>query len=116
MSSNPFSPSFGTSPPVLAGRDDILDMFVEAVETGPAHPACQLADYAFLLGFRRVVPPCGFCSPGSRPAGLAGRGGLPPALGHLPAVVPGRFPLACDPGDAPMHPVAVYGDEVVEAA
>lgn len=36
---NLFSPSFGTSPPLLAGRDEILDMFSEATETGPTHPA-----------------------------------------------------------------------------
>ena len=39
MATNPFSPSFGTSPPLLAGRDEILDMFAEAVASGPTHPA-----------------------------------------------------------------------------
>lgn len=38
MAPNPFSPSFGISPPVLAGRDDILDGFEEAIATGPSHP------------------------------------------------------------------------------
>lgn len=31
---NPFKPSFGTSPPVLAGRNDILERFTEALEEG----------------------------------------------------------------------------------
>lgn len=35
---NPFSPSFGVSPPVLAGRDDILDDVDDALATGPTHP------------------------------------------------------------------------------
>ena len=41
---NPFSPSFGTSPPVLAGRDAILDSIGDALATGPTHP-----DYTTLL-------------------------------------------------------------------
>jgi hypothetical protein len=32
---NPFHPSFGTSPPILAGRDDLIAEFVEAIEDGP---------------------------------------------------------------------------------
>jgi hypothetical protein len=32
---NPFHASFGVSPPLLVGRDDILDDFVEALEDGP---------------------------------------------------------------------------------
>lgn len=35
---NPFSPTFGTSPPALAGRDEILEDLDEAFETGPTHP------------------------------------------------------------------------------
>ena len=35
---NPFSPSFGTSPPVLAGRDVILDSVGDALAAGPTHP------------------------------------------------------------------------------
>jgi len=47
-SSNPFSPTFGASPPVLAGRDDILDDVDDAFETGPTHP-----DYTTLfIGIR----------------------------------------------------------------
>jgi len=32
---NPFHPSFGVSPPLLVGRDDLIDGFVEAIEDGP---------------------------------------------------------------------------------
>ena len=32
---NPFHPSFGVSPPLLVGRDQLLDEFVEAIEDGP---------------------------------------------------------------------------------
>jgi hypothetical protein len=32
---NPFHPSFGVSPPLLVGRDHLLDEFVEALEDGP---------------------------------------------------------------------------------
>lgn len=32
---NPFHPSFGVSPPLLVGRDAVLDDFVEALEDGP---------------------------------------------------------------------------------
>ena len=41
---NPFSPSFGTTPPLLAGRDEVLARFAEAIETGPTHP-----DYTLLV-------------------------------------------------------------------
>ncbi len=36
--SNPFLPTFGTSPPMLAGRDDVIARFHRAFERGPAHP------------------------------------------------------------------------------
>jgi hypothetical protein len=32
---NPFHPSFGVSPPLLVGRDQLIDEFVEALEDGP---------------------------------------------------------------------------------
>lgn len=32
---NPFHASFGVSPPLLVGRDDVLDEFTEALEDGP---------------------------------------------------------------------------------
>jgi len=35
---NPFTPSFGVSPPLLVGRDDVLDRFREALEDGPGSP------------------------------------------------------------------------------
>ena len=45
---NPFTPAFGTSPPVLAGRDDILDDWEIALEAGSKHP-----DFTLLfLGMR----------------------------------------------------------------
>lgn len=45
---NPFSPTFGAPPPVIAGRDDILDDIGDALETGPTHP-----DYtALFVGVR----------------------------------------------------------------
>lgn len=35
---NPFTPSFGVSPPLLVGRDDDLELLVEALEEGPGSP------------------------------------------------------------------------------
>ncbi|WP_423919933.1 ATP-binding protein [Candidatus Poriferisodalis sp.] len=35
---NPFAPTFGSVPPVMAGRDDILDTIYEALVTGTTHP------------------------------------------------------------------------------
>lgn len=35
---NPFTPSFGVSPPLLVGRDEDLERFVEAIEEGPGSP------------------------------------------------------------------------------
>jgi len=32
---NPFKPSFGVSPPLLVGRDDLIEEFAEALEDGP---------------------------------------------------------------------------------
>ena len=37
-SSNPYRPSWGAPPPVLAGRDEQLDEAMEALEAGPRHP------------------------------------------------------------------------------
>lgn len=45
---NPFAPTFGTAPPLLAGRDDILMGIADAWTTGPTHPA-----YTSLLLGRR---------------------------------------------------------------
>lgn len=41
---NPFLPTFGTSPPVLAGRDREVARFARAFEDGPRHP-----DYTMLI-------------------------------------------------------------------
>ncbi|MGB9112096.1 MAG: ATP-binding protein [Acidimicrobiales bacterium] len=32
---NPFKPSFGATPPLLVGRQDLIDTFVEGLESGP---------------------------------------------------------------------------------
>ena len=45
---NPFVPTFGTAPPALAGRDEILADIAGAWSTGPTHP-----DYTALLIGRR---------------------------------------------------------------
>ncbi len=47
---NPFLPTFGTSPPVLAGRDDVVARFTRAFERGPIHP-----DYTMLISGMRGV-------------------------------------------------------------
>lgn len=36
---NPFTPTFGTSPPVIAGRQELIDDFRDAVAEGPGSPA-----------------------------------------------------------------------------
>lgn len=38
MARNPFTPTFGVSPPRLAGRSDLLDEFAAALEDGPGAP------------------------------------------------------------------------------
>jgi hypothetical protein len=35
---NPFTPSFGAPPPLLVGRDDLLDLFEDALDEGPGSP------------------------------------------------------------------------------
>lgn len=35
---NPFKPSFGVSPPLLVGRDELIEEFGEALEDGPGAP------------------------------------------------------------------------------
>ena len=45
---NPFVPTFGTSPPLLAGRDGVITRFERALRQGPTHP-----DYTLLLTGRR---------------------------------------------------------------
>lgn len=41
---NPFLPTFGSSPPMLAGRDEVVARFERAFERGPQHP-----DYTMLI-------------------------------------------------------------------
>ena len=36
---NPFKPSFGVSPPVLVGREELIEEFVEGIEDGPGSAA-----------------------------------------------------------------------------
>jgi hypothetical protein len=36
---NPFSPSFGTSPPLLVGRQHLIDAFIQGLADGPGAPA-----------------------------------------------------------------------------
>jgi hypothetical protein len=36
--SNPFAPTFGTTPPLLVGRDEIIDDFRDALVSGPGAP------------------------------------------------------------------------------
>ncbi len=38
MARNPFTPTFGVSPPLLVGRADLLDDFVAALDDGPGAP------------------------------------------------------------------------------
>ncbi len=35
---NPFKPTFGAVPPILAGRDPLIDEFVDAIYDGPGAP------------------------------------------------------------------------------
>lgn len=39
MTRSPFTPSFGTTPPVLAGRDELIAQFDEGIEDGPGAAA-----------------------------------------------------------------------------
>ncbi|MBM9464213.1 ATP-binding protein [Aeromicrobium sp. YIM 150415] len=36
---NPFTPTFGVSPPVLVGRDEVIEDFGDALDSGPGDPA-----------------------------------------------------------------------------
>ncbi len=36
---NPFKPSFGVSPPLLVGRDELREEFVDALDNGPGSPS-----------------------------------------------------------------------------
>lgn len=39
MARSPFTPSFGTTPPVLAGRDELITQFAEGLDDGPGGTA-----------------------------------------------------------------------------
>ena len=54
MARNPFTPGFGVSPPVLAGRADIIAEFAEALEDGPGSPA-RATLYAGARGTGKTV-------------------------------------------------------------
>ena len=45
---NPFSPTFGSAPPALGGRTDIIEDFSDALAVGPHHPSYTM----LLTGFR----------------------------------------------------------------
>ncbi len=51
---NPFHPSFGVSPPLLVGRDEVLDDFSEALEDGPG-AAGRAALYTGARGAGKTV-------------------------------------------------------------
>lgn len=38
MAGNPFTPTFGASPPLLVGRRDVLDAFQDSLDEGPGSP------------------------------------------------------------------------------
>ena len=38
MASNPFTPTFGSSPPLLVGRQDLIDDFGDGLDNGPGSP------------------------------------------------------------------------------
>ena len=38
MAGNPFTPTFGVTPPLLVGREDVLDEFRVALDSGPGDP------------------------------------------------------------------------------
>ncbi len=45
---NPFTPTFGAAPPLMVGRDDVIERVLAALRHGPRHP-----DYTLLLTGRR---------------------------------------------------------------
>jgi hypothetical protein len=54
MSGNPFTPGYGTQPPLLAGRDEILDRAIDAYRNGPGDPSYQMLLYG-LRGVGKTV-------------------------------------------------------------
>lgn len=51
---NPFHPSFGVSPPLLVGRDHLLEDFAEALDDGPGS-AGRATLYTGAMGSRTTV-------------------------------------------------------------
>jgi hypothetical protein len=54
MRSSPFEPTFGANPPLLVGRDDQLDDFVDCLEDGARGPA-RASLYVGLRGVGKTV-------------------------------------------------------------
>ncbi|MGH9056242.1 MAG: ATP-binding protein [Acidimicrobiales bacterium] len=51
---NPFHPTFGVSPPLLVGRDQLLQEFIEGLEDGPG-PAGRATLYSGARGSGKTV-------------------------------------------------------------
>jgi hypothetical protein len=51
---SPFTPTFGASPPILAGRGELLEEFAEALEDGPGAPG-RATIYAGARGTGKTV-------------------------------------------------------------
>jgi hypothetical protein len=51
---NPFRPTFGSPPPLLAGRDDLIEEFVSALEDGPGAPG-RATLYTGVRGIGKTV-------------------------------------------------------------
>ncbi|HEX9683003.1 MAG TPA: ATP-binding protein [Acidimicrobiales bacterium] len=54
MARNPFTPTFGVSPPLLVGRSDLLEDFVAAIEDGPGAPG-RMSLYTGVRGTGKTV-------------------------------------------------------------
>ena len=54
MARNPFKPTAGATPPLLVGRDEVLEEFVESLEDGPGAPG-RLALFTGTRGVGKTV-------------------------------------------------------------
>lgn len=54
MARNPFRPTAGATPPLLVGRDDVLEEFAESLDDGPGAPA-RLALFTGARGVGKTV-------------------------------------------------------------
>jgi hypothetical protein len=54
LAKSPFTPSFGTTPPVLAGRDELIAQFAEGLDDGPG-AAARATLYAGARGTGKTV-------------------------------------------------------------